>query len=356
MLAVILNLKTGALAALFGALLLGACLISAAPAPSNAAEGCAKPPASPLVVNVKSKGAKGNGRTDDTAAIQAAIDDVAGTGGTVFVPNGTYMVDAAGKKTRLVLKSDMTLKLSERAILKAIPNDAEHYALLTISDVSNVTVVGGTLEGERTQHKGKTGEWGMGIHIRRGAKRITISGVTAKKMWGDGFYVSDAKEVKFCSVIADNNRRQGLSIIDVKDLLVTDSIFKNTHGTRPSAGIDLEPSKAEQRITDVRIENSKFLDNQGYGIQLAGKRGRILKVEITDNVFKGNRPILVENSPAVRSSSICRNRYIGQQAKQPGSLNAFADPTEIVALQEDCQVARDLRFEVNRNTKRRKKK
>ncbi len=352
----IFNPKIRAPAVLFGALLLGTCLIPAAPAPSKAAEGCAKPPAAPLVVNVKSKGAKGDGRTDDTAAIQAAIDDVAGTGGTVFVPNGTYMVDAAGKKTRLMLKSDMTLKLSERAILKAIPNDAEHYALLTISDVSNVTVVGGTLEGERTRHKGKTGEWGMGVHIRRGAKRITISGVTAKKMWGDGFYVNDAKEVTFCSVIADNNRRQGLSIIDVNDLVVTDSIFKNTHGTRPSAGIDLEPNKAEQRITDVRIENSKFLDNAGYGIALSGKRGRILKVEITGNVFKGNRPILVENSPAVRSSSICGNRYVGQQAEQPGGLNAFAEPTEIVALQENCQDGRDLRFEVNRNTKRRNKK
>lgn len=162
--------------------------------------------------------------------------------------------------------------------------------------------------------------------------------------------------MKFCSVIADNNRRQGLSIIDVKGLVVTDSIFKNTHGTRPSAGIDLEPNRAEQRITDVRIENCKFLDNAGYGIQLAGKRGRILKVEITDNVFKGNRPILVENSPAVRSSSICRNRYVGKQAEQPNDLNAFADPTEIVALQVDCQEGRDLRFEVNRNTRRRKKK
>jgi hypothetical protein len=355
-LAVIFNLKIGALAALFGALLLGAGVLLAAPAPAQAAQGCAKPPSSPLVVDVKTKGAKGDGRTDDTAAIQAAIDEVAGSGGTVLVPNGTYMVDAAGRKTRLKLKSQMTFKLSKRAILRAIPNDAELYTLLTISDVSDVTVVGGTLEGERTQHKGKSGAGGMGILIRRGAKKITISGVTAKKMWGDGFMVKGAKEVKFCSVIADSNRRQGLSIIDVKDLVVTDSIFKNTHGARPSAGIDLEPDRVEQRITDVRIENSKFLDNAGYGIQLSGKRGRISKVEITDNVFKGNRPILVENSPAVQSSSICRNRYIGQQAEQPGGLNAFADPTEIVALQVDCQVARDLRFEVNRNTKRRKKK
>ena len=44
-------------------------------------------------------------------------------------------------------------------------------------------------------------------------------------------------------VTADNNRRQGLSIVEADGVLVTDSIFSNTHGTRPSAGIDLEPDQ-----------------------------------------------------------------------------------------------------------------
>ena len=64
-------------------------------------QGCVVAPKSPLVVNVRDKGAKGDGRTDDTEAIQAAIDEVGGTGGTVLVPRGTYMVDAVKKKRRL---------------------------------------------------------------------------------------------------------------------------------------------------------------------------------------------------------------------------------------------------------------
>lgn len=86
-------------------------------------QGCVVPPRSPLVVNVRDKGAKGDGSADDTEAIQAAIDEVGGTGGTVLVPGGTYMVDAVKKKRRLALKSDMTLKLAKDAVLKAIPND-----------------------------------------------------------------------------------------------------------------------------------------------------------------------------------------------------------------------------------------
>ena len=99
-------------------------------------------------------------------------------------------------------------------MLKAIPNDSKKYSLLTISGVANVWVIGGTLEGERDQHKGKSGEWGYGLHINKGAKHITVSNLVAKKMWGDGFYVHDAEDVRFCGVTADANRRQGLSIIE----------------------------------------------------------------------------------------------------------------------------------------------
>ena len=97
--------------------------------------GCANAPTSSGVVNVKDKGATGDGRTDDTAAIQTAIDEIAGTGGTVFVPDGTYMVNAEARNW-LTLKSDMTLKLSMGATLKAIPTRRSYYARIRVIAVS----------------------------------------------------------------------------------------------------------------------------------------------------------------------------------------------------------------------------
>ncbi len=48
------------------------------------------PPAQAATFSVKDYGAKGDGVTDDRAAVQAAVDAAAGASGTVSVPAGTY--------------------------------------------------------------------------------------------------------------------------------------------------------------------------------------------------------------------------------------------------------------------------
>jgi polygalacturonase len=314
---------------------------------------CSDPPASGPVVNVRDKGAKGDGKTDDTASIQAAIDAVGGTKGTVFVPDGVYLIEAVGKKP-LSLKSDMTLKLAPKAVLKAKPNNSTHYILLQVGNVSNVWVVGGTLLGERDRHTGKGGQWGFGIAIRKGAKAVTIIGVTSRDMWGDGFYVQDAKDVRLCSVTADHNRRQGLSIIHAEGVLVSDSVFKNTRGTKPSAGIDLEPDEASQEIANVRIENSKFLNNAGAGVIVSGRNASIASVAMARNTFEGNyRPIVVSNAPAV-GGAICGNRQITQQAPpSEGFGNSYAEPVANVVTQDECG---DPALILKRQSKKKKKK
>ncbi len=294
---------------------------------SQAFDGCNAAPTSSLVVNVKDRGAKGDGQTDDTTNIQKAIDAVAGTGGTVYVPAGTYMVRPTGKR-RLYLKSKMTLKLSDGAVLKAIPTEQDKYSVLWIANASDVAVIGGTLQGDRAEHKGKGGEWGMGIRIGPDASGVTIAGVTAKDMWGDGFYVEGAKDIALCSVVAVHNRRQGLSIVEANRLLVTNSVFRDTRGTRPSAGIDIEPDKPEQKVANVRIEHSKFINNAGGGVMIAGKRGTVGE--------RGDYPQRVRGG-AANSHRERTRRPLDRDLRQPAYRKAGAATGRAQRLCRDCR-------------------
>lgn len=68
------------------------------------------------VFNVRWYGAAGDGATDDTAAIQQALDEAANAGGgVVFVPPGTYLITSSltiGSKTTLIgaAKNAVTIK------------------------------------------------------------------------------------------------------------------------------------------------------------------------------------------------------------------------------------------------------
>ena len=68
-----------------------------------------------VTLNVRDFGAKGDGASDDTAFIQAAILTCP-KDGRVLVPKGVYKI------TNLFLKSDMTIELSKGAVLSAIPD------------------------------------------------------------------------------------------------------------------------------------------------------------------------------------------------------------------------------------------
>lgn len=299
-------------------------------------KGCNAGPTSKFTVNVKTTGAKGDGRTDDTDAIQRAINKVAGTGGTVYVPPGTYMVRAE-RNRNLALKSKMTLRMADGATLQMFPTAVARYAMLKIANAEDVNVIGGTLLGDRSRHKGRGGEWGMGIFIGNNlAQRVMISDVRARNMWGDGFYVGNGDDIAFCSVVADNNRRQGMSIIAGNRILVTRSVFRDTRGTNPAAGIDLEPDKPHQRITDVRIERSVFVNNEGAGIMIAGKKARISRVQIQHNEFDGARPLLIEYAPRVAESQICENRYKPFRRVDMKMFEKVARPKHTIGMQQRC--------------------
>jgi polygalacturonase len=304
---------------------------------AGAAQTCVPAATARKSVDVHLLGAKGDGSTDDTKAIQLAIDRVAPSGGTVVVPDGTYMVDAV---QGIRLASRVTLRMSKGARLKAIPNDKTNYSIVRISNVSDANVVGGALVGERERHGGTTGEWGMGITVSA-SSNIVIEAVTVAGMWGDGVYINDrSRNIRLCSVTADSNRRQGLSVISVEGLEVTGSTFSNTNGTRPAAGIDLEPN-ARDSIKRVRIHNSTFENNEGPGIQITGAFSPVTDVALERNVISSNggpgvyvygtaghrvvdNVIARNQGPAIllskgsKSNTVSRNQITGSEIRDDG--------------------------------------
>jgi hypothetical protein len=107
------------------------------------------------VYDIRNFGAKGDGTTLDTAAVQAAIDACANEGGgTVIVPVGDFVIGT------VELKSHVTLHVTSKGRLLGSPN-IEHYAagngiprsngnivLLSAANAENVTIEGaGTIDG-----------------------------------------------------------------------------------------------------------------------------------------------------------------------------------------------------------------
>ena len=245
--------------------------------------------------NVKDYGAVGNGTHDDTNAIQAAINAVdPAVGGTVYVPNGVYLVryNAQGGNTSLKLKSNMTFEMDPAAEIKLAANSSAYYQILEVSISQDVTITGGTITGDRNTHTGTTGEWGFGISLWNG-KNITMNGVKVRDCWGDGIYVNGlngttTQNVTIQNCTGDNNRRQGLSIIDLNGGTVTGCTFMNTGGTSPEGGIDLEPYDSAQTVTNVTISGNTLRNNDS-GIVTGGAEGSVNQITITGNTIESNR-------------------------------------------------------------------
>ena len=85
-------------------------------------------------VSVKDFGAVGDGTTDDTAAIQAAINYLGSTGGIVFFPNGaTYRASNVALTPYVTLKGD-----GVAATIKALNSGNSDYLIGTASYANNV--------------------------------------------------------------------------------------------------------------------------------------------------------------------------------------------------------------------------
>jgi hypothetical protein len=233
-------------------------------------------------VSVKDFGAVGDGVTDDTAAIQAAINSLS-TNQVLTGLNGTYVT------TSLLLKSYMIFR-DVNLITKAGTTD--FVAPITINGVSspktNIGLINVNVNGNRVNQTGTfdPSENGgrHGFRINGFVSNLTMLNCSANYCAGDGasFFSSTAKPsadtytglcfqniyIQGCTF--NYNRRNGISIDSLNGLKIIgcNAKYNGTNvstsaGIAPGAPIDFEGYGVGTAIHEVEIDGGDFTSNAG---------------------------------------------------------------------------------------------
>jgi polygalacturonase len=153
---------------------------------------------SALYVTPQMFGAIADGETDDTAAIQAALNSLA-DGGTLYFPPGTYRVkhpDSSNSTEYVVTltenKKNITMKLDNAAtiILPETARGVNIYILFRFVNIDGLEITGGTIAADRNTHPDVPSGYGSkAIHLRN-CKNVHIHDIAIKDIFGDGIAVS----------------------------------------------------------------------------------------------------------------------------------------------------------------------
>jgi hypothetical protein len=210
-------------------------------------------------------------KEDATEALQAALDSGARR---LLIPyqGQPWLVRP------LRLSSNQEIVLEPGVVLQAKQGEFQGTAdsLLSAVGQSNLVIrgYGACLRMRKQDYQNppyKKGEWRMGIALR-GCRHVLLEGIRVESSGGDGFYIDGggqrdwSEDITLRNCTAENNHRQGLSVISVVNLLVENCRFSNTWGTAPEAGIDLEPDTEKERLVNCVIRNCTFENNNGHQI------------------------------------------------------------------------------------------
>lgn len=221
----------------------------------------------------------------------------------IKLQKGTYLIDGTRKKqdgVGIILKSNITLDING-ATLKHIPNDVTNYSIVTVRDVENVKVINAIIIGDKDEHDytkiKSTHEWGMGIRVL-GAKNVELSNIQITNMTGDGIYISEGtRDLSENILICNNNiydcRRQGISVITARNLIIKNNEIHNIKGTSPQSGIDIERNNNSQVCENTVITGNKIY-NLNSGVAIYTHEG-ITDLKIFNNEIQGKINIKNKN-------------------------------------------------------------
>jgi polygalacturonase len=235
------------------------------------------------VFNVRDHGAKGDGVTLDTAAIQKALDACAKAGGTVLLPKGRYYSQP------LVIGTRTTLMLEEGAVLVAstnhndwlkVPGDwlkakgnSDFVPFLSGKDLENVTIAGrGVIEGSGHVW------WEEAEKARRIQSGFTLPRPNL-------IVLTRAKNLVVRDVTIQNSPKFHLVPTECDDVLITNVTIL---APDPAANTDAIDPSVSRRVTITKCLIDVGDDNVAVksGKRLDGREFACEDLTITDCVFR----------------------------------------------------------------------
>lgn len=230
--------------------------------------------------------------------------------------------------------------------------------LFECTEVSNVTLVGrGRLGGTFRMRKQDyirppypRSEWRYALRIHE-SQCICVSNMSFIASGGDGIVVGGNKcrDIVIDSCVCDDNYRQAISVCCVRGLRVLNSTLSNTSGALPSAGIDFEPDRADEQLTDCLVRNCRIVGNRGYGVLVfpcnLRKSSSPLDITVADCMIVGNGYGVSatlgddEQSSGVRGHVLFTNCVVSASGSRPVEIARKPSGTPITFV--DCIVSNE---------------
>ncbi len=256
-------------------------------------------PPTPSLFDITAFGAVGDGHTDCTAAIQAALDEAARVEGVVLVPPGKYCTGKLKMGVRTRLQGYSGWNYRQNGLSTLILNDPQATCLLDITGAFGCTVTGICLDG-RGLGEGVHGIYLYWERYNGGAEEDTptIDDCRIGHFTGNGVHLEHIWCFSLRHSMLHNNRGTGL-YIDGWDAFILDNWFSGNRQT----GILGGPVVASVTATGNRVEwNGKggFWFKNGDSVNLTGNffdrsfgpaiklgdGGHFRDCAITGNVFR----------------------------------------------------------------------
>lgn len=298
--------------------------------------------------NAKDFGAVGDGMTDDTAALNAAIAAM-GEGEILYVPAGTYRVRAVDDRSivRIFDKKGFTLIFDEEATLKldVVPDEAtgfqtRHY-ILHVKNCEDLVIQGGNLIGDRAEYTGDAYvQHGYAIRCADSA-RVTLRGITMSHMRGDGICVfseivtgdscGGCSDILIEDCLIEHCFRNGITLTCVDGCTIRNTEIRFIGGGLPEAAIDIEAEYKGSANRDILIENCHFHDCGHWSMAITPKADNVL---VRDSILE-DRCTVTPGPTGIRFEN-CRMSALGVSGDDVTLVNCTLGMLDLNGGQVTC--------------------